>query len=155
MNYMNGGYVMIDLQSITLQTDLQKAYELHKPIVVYLGNKQANYARVQKIGSKYFAICDRQYWTITASGKDENDAEFSFVLGTDIMNYKDIIGETLLNHAFTFAKTDETIIGGNNVDVLTGKLDWGSGFVINMGTSNNAEYIIVDINGATDITISY
>lgn len=53
MNKLNGGYIMIDGASSTLQADLKKAYETGRPVLYYESNK-AYYARVMKEDNLYY-----------------------------------------------------------------------------------------------------
>lgn len=60
MNKLNGGYIMIDATSSTLQADLKTAYETGRP-VLYYENDKAQYATIVKKGDAYYVFKVNDY----------------------------------------------------------------------------------------------
>ena len=88
MNKLNGGYIMIDGASSTLQADLQKAYESGKP-VLYYENGKSEFVTIVKLNNKYFAIGSLSK-TYHANGYEGDTLTRMFVFNTYVKNYLDI-----------------------------------------------------------------
>lgn len=54
MNKLNGGYIMIDGTSTTLQADLKTAYETGRPVLYYDATGKAEYATITKKDNIYY-----------------------------------------------------------------------------------------------------
>lgn len=61
MNKLNGGYIMINAASSTLQADLKTAYETGRPVLYYDATGKAEYATIAKRGDAYYVFKTNDY----------------------------------------------------------------------------------------------
>lgn len=152
MNKLNGGYIMIDGSSSTLQADLQKAYESTRPVLFYKDGA-VYYANIKKANNKYFAYTSNYKKSISITGTDENSNEFQIPVYTDILNWQDITYADISYLSFTLFPTDENQYGENTYEVLSGELVGYDATMVHKGQNSAVEYDLYSIENATSVTI--
>ena len=154
MNKLNGGYVMVNGSSSTLQADLKKAYETGRPVLYYKDNK-AYYADVKKKGDKYFAYCTTYDHPLLVEGTNGDNETFSIPFHCNVLNYEEIEYSDLTRYLeFTLCETDENDFNGSSYEILYGQFGMGLTHPVYKAPDNAVKYDDFNFDGATDATIT-
>lgn len=161
MNYLNGGYTMV--KSTASQSELAKAYESKKPVIIYDENNIGYFATIKKIGSIYAVksisntLVKKVYHV---EGEDGDGAvDFKFIAITD--SDKTITTKAELVSATGILLQYECDFGGHTFDVMSGMVNDGSISVVakNEDAVESIWYTLNDLIESeltiTDITENY
>ena len=154
MNKLNGGYIMIDGTSSTLQADLKKAYETGRPVLWYENDKSV-YVKIEQIGYKYYAKDTNFKYQIGVSGTNADNKEFNICFYTNIRNYKDIDTNVLAQSYFTIVNTDENTFDEQSYETITGFIENNRVMFVYEAPSNAVKYLLFAINNSTNVEFEY
>ncbi len=151
MNKLNGGYIMIDGTSATLQADLKIAYETGKP-VLYYENGKAEFATIKKGANKYIVFAGVNNY-IELTGTDQNDDEFFLYLDCNIRNKQDLSLECIsdMGVVIQMGSGEDTSYAGELINAIGGLFFGSGGIITSKGSNNNVQYTDFDLTDATNV----
>ena len=114
MNKLNGGYIMIDAESSTLQADLKKAYESGRPVLYYENGKSV-FGSVTITDNTYVFVSSVLYHRAfeVKNTTDGYDVYFDILTSYDGELTSDNIKSVVYNSINKFGYYDSRIAGAN------------------------------------------
>lgn len=156
MNKLNGGYIMIDGSSSTLQADLKIAYETGRPVLYYDENGKSEFVKIYKFSNTKYGILSLEQKGYNLSGKDANEDNFYFAVSSNIINLDEIGYDLIVSSGITLViePSDETSYGGEDLNAFGGSISGEGGILYCQPTSGtDVSYRVLDFLDATDVVI--